>query len=192
MLYHVSSVSGLKILKPHISSHKQAYVYAIENYVTGLLFGAKKDDFDFLLYTDEFDNPVVYECYPDAFNHIYQGKACSVYFVDEAGFLRNQTSWSVELVNPDEVVVADEIRIDDLSKALLEEEKKGNLTIFRYRSDEVYRKKIAEHILDRMIRFELDLESYMQNDERFSSYYKDFVLALLAIQDGHLLPQTMR
>ena len=53
MLYHVSSKTGLKTIQLHISTHKKAYVYAIENMVTGILFGAKHDDFDFIISTDE-------------------------------------------------------------------------------------------------------------------------------------------
>ena len=49
MLYHISKTAGLKILKPHVSTHKKAYVYAIENVVIGLLFGASQDDFDFII-----------------------------------------------------------------------------------------------------------------------------------------------
>lgn len=43
MLYHISKVSGVKVLKPQVSTHKKAYVYAIENPATGLLFGAPHD-----------------------------------------------------------------------------------------------------------------------------------------------------
>lgn len=67
MLYHVSPNAGMKTLIPHVSTHKKAYVYAVENMVTGLLFGAKQDDFDFVISTDENGIPTVYECYPDAF-----------------------------------------------------------------------------------------------------------------------------
>lgn len=76
-----------KALFPHVSSHNKAYVYAIENYVTGLLFGVKQDDFDFCISTDEKGLTTVYECYPDAFKSIYQGKSCSVYVVDDEGLL---------------------------------------------------------------------------------------------------------
>ena len=46
-LYHASHKSGLKILRPHTSTHKKPYVSAVENVVIGPLFGAKQDDFDF-------------------------------------------------------------------------------------------------------------------------------------------------
>lgn len=70
MLYHVSQKTGLQTLQPHTSTHKKPYVYAIENIVTGLLFGVKQDDFDFIISTDENDKPTIYECYPDAFQEL--------------------------------------------------------------------------------------------------------------------------
>ena len=47
-MYHVSATHKIKELKPHISTHGKSYVYAIDNLVAALLFGAKKDDFDLL------------------------------------------------------------------------------------------------------------------------------------------------
>ncbi len=49
ILYHASCVAGLKELTPRASTHGEAYVYAIDNAVTALLFGAPKDDFDVLV-----------------------------------------------------------------------------------------------------------------------------------------------
>lgn len=67
MLYYVSSNAGLEILRPHESSYKKAYVYATGNFVIGLLFGVKQDDFGFSISADENGLIMVYECYPDAF-----------------------------------------------------------------------------------------------------------------------------
>ncbi len=187
MLYHVSSKAGLKILQPHISTHKKAYVYAIENIVTGILFGAKMDDFDFIISTDENDIPIIFECYPDALKKIYQGKECSIYEVSNKGFQRGMTSWSPELVCESEVEVLNEIVVKDLYQRLLEEEQSGNLQIHRYEFCDEYRKKISAHIVDRFIRFEVDLNKCMEQDERFSTYYKDIVNALINVMDGHLL-----
>lgn len=188
MLYHVSPKSGLKTIQPHISSHGKAYVYAIENMVTGLLFGVRMDDFDFLITTDDRGVSSVYECYPDAFRHVYQGKACSLYTVDDSGFQRGMTSWSPELVCENEVEVIDETVIDDLYQRLLEEEQKGNLHIIRYEYCDEYRKNIARHIVDRLIRFDIDLNQCIERDTRFARYYKNIVQGLLSLTDGHLLP----
>lgn len=187
MLYHVSDKAGLKVLQPHISTHKKSYVYAIENIVTGLLFGTKQDDFDFIISTDANNKPIVYECYPDAFQKIYQGKGCSVYEVSDEGFQRGMTSWDPELVSENEVSVINEIVVADLYERLLEEEKNGNLRVYRYEFSDEYRKKIALHIVDRIIRFEIDLDSIVEQDARFSGCYKKIVQALEHVMDGHLL-----
>lgn len=187
MLYHVSPKAGLKILQPHVSTHKKAYVYAIEDMVTGMLFGTKKDDFDLIILTDANGASVVYECYPNAFQSVYEGKSCSVYEIAEEGFQRGMTSWSPELVCEGEVQIINEIIIEDLYQRLLEEERKGNFTLHRYEFCEEYRKKISSHIVDRLIRFEIDLERCMETDRRFSDYYKGIIQELLHVMDGHLL-----
>ena len=187
MLYHVSSKAGLEILHPYKSSHKKAYVYATGNFVVGLLFGVKQDDFDFCISTDENGLTTVYECYPDAFRKSYQGKGCSVYVVDDEGFERGLTSWDEELVCDKDVKVQNEIRIVDLHERLIEEESLGNIVIHRYEFNDDYRKKISVHVIDRLIRFDIDLNSCFKQDIRFSTYYKGIVEGLLSIMDGHLL-----
>lgn len=187
MLYHVSSNMGLKMLYPHVSTHKKAYVYAIENMVTGLLFGTKKDDFDFIISADDNGIPAVYECYPDAFKNIYQDKKCSVYVVEDAGFQRGLTSWSEELVCDTEVAVQEEIIISDLYERLTEEERHGNLKVYRYEFNDEYRKKISAHIVDRLIRFDVNLNECLDRDSRFCTYYRGIVENLLTLIDGHLL-----
>ena len=188
MLYHVSPVAGLKTLQPRVSTHKVEYVYAIENLVTGLLFGAKWDDFDFILSTDKNGNPVICECYPDAFKSVYQGKTCSVYFLNDEGFQRNKTSWSEELVSENIVQVVEEQVITDLYNRLLDEEQNYKLIVHRYEYCTEYRKTISNHIVDRLIRFEIDLSSISESDNRFSKYYRAIVTELIQITDGHLLP----
>ena len=188
MLYHVSSQSGLKVLTPHTSSHQNAYVYAVENLTMGLLFGAKKDDFDFLLTADETGLPEVYECYPGALQSVYQGTRCSVYVVAEDGFQRGRTPWDQELVCETAVPVQEEIVVDDLYRRLLAEEEQGKLRLFRYQFDDVYREKIAGHIVDRMIRFDVDFEARLRTDSRFSTHFKELVASLRTVLDGHLLP----
>ena len=186
MLYHVSHTSGITVLEPRVSSHGKAYVYAIENLVTGLLFGVRKDDFDFLLYTDDEGTPVLCECYPDAFRKKYEGQSCSVYEVKEDGFLRGVTGWSPELVCESAVAVEKEFSVSDLYARLLEEEQAGNLIIRRYSDDPAYRAMIAEHIVDRLIRFDL-LEHFDTKDERGTLHFRRLIDGLKAVLDGHLL-----
>lgn len=187
MLYHVSQTSGLQTLQPHVSTHKKAYVYAIENIITGLLFGTKQDDFDFIISTDDNDVPTIWECYPNALREIYEGKRCSVYEVDEKGFQCGVTSWSSELVCESEVEVINEIVVEDLYQRLLVEEQNGNIKIHRYEFCDEYRKKISKHIVDRFIRFEIDMDKCLEWDKRFATYYRGIVQELNRVTDGHLL-----
>lgn len=185
MLYHVSSTPNIKVLEPRVSTHGTAYVYAIKNQVTGLLFGAKQDDFDFHISTDEDGVPTCYECYPGALESKYKGKSCTVYELPEEGFLRGKTSWTEELVCETEVPVQKEIFIPDLYMRLLEEEKQGNLRIHRYENSTEYKQFISKHIVDRLIRF--DALQYAKTDKRFQTHFKGLVDGLQSLMDGHLL-----
>ncbi len=185
MIYHVSDTAGLTVLQPKISTHGRAYVYAIENLVSGLLFGAKQDDFDLLICTAENGIPEVYECYPDAFYSVYHGKSCSVYKLREDGFSRGMTSWSPELVCETAVPIKEELRVENLYDRLLEAEKNGELILHRYSRKTEYKKIISEHIVDRLIRFEM-LER-ADKDPRLMQHYGRLINELCRILDGHLL-----
>lgn len=185
MLYHVSRTSGIQVLKPRVSTHGTPYVYAVDNLVTGLLFGAQQDDFDFLIFTDETNTPVVYECYPNAFSLKYQGKSCSVYEIDGEGFQRGVTGWQPELVCEKEVPVNREVFIPDLYQRLMEENAQNKLILHKYENTPEYKRRIAEHVVDRLIRFDaLDLD---KTDIRFQTHFQKIIQALRSVMDGHLL-----
>lgn len=185
MLYHVSNIRGLKVLEPRVSTHGKPYVYAINNMVTALLFGASKDDFDFLMDENELGIPVVYECYPDAFEKIYSDKSCSVYGIDESGFMSGKTGWNPELVNENEVKVLYEINIDNLYEKLIEEENNGRLIINRFENLNEYKKIISNHIVDRLIRFEI-LDSPIK-DDRLLIHFGNIINSLKDILSGKYL-----
>ena len=152
----------------------------MDSRVTALLFGAPKDDFDFLM--DEQDGiAVVYECWPGAFEACYRGKSCSVYEVEETGFQRGLTGWEPELVSQLPVRVIGETVIDDLFGALIQEEKNGRLKLLRYSANPEYTALIEEHIRARMIRF--DALRYADTDVRFRKYYWEIVRSLREERD---------
>lgn len=169
-------------MKPQYSTHKKPYVYATENIVTGLLFGASHDDFDFMI-DEEDGRPVVIECYPNAFYQIFKDRACSVYEVAEDGFMRGMTPWTPELVSENEVKVIRETIVEDLYSRLLEEEAQGNLAIRRYKENADYKHIVSEHIVDRLIRS----DAVYTEDKRIKEHYGKLIDALQEIMDGHLL-----
>lgn len=182
MLYHISKTAGLKRLMPQVSTHGKPYVYATDSLVTGLLFGAPMDDFDFII---ESVNgiPAISECYPDALRTCYSGRQCFIYEVSESGFLRGMTSWSPELVSESEVDVLCETPVDDLLRRLLAEEARGALRIHRYEGTAACKRRISAHIVDRLIRFDL-LDT---TSERLLTHYGRLLASLHDIMDGHLL-----
>lgn len=186
MLYHVSPVPGIKVLEPRVSTHRTPYVYALEDRVTGLLFGTKMDDFDFKIDVDEQGLPCLWECYPQAMEACYRGRACSVYQVSEEGFLRGMTSWEPELVCPHPVAVIGEERIDDLLSALFQAEREDRLIIHRYEETASYRARIAAHVVDRLVRFDL-LDT---RDERLLKHYGRMIDLLRKAVSGEYLEQA--
>lgn len=186
MVYHVSATHGLTKLIPKISTHRKPYVYAVENKTTALLFGAKHDDFDFIISTDSKGLPHIYECYPNVFQAIFSGVSCSVYELPSDSFFKGKTNWDAELVSETEVFVQKERYVPDLYESLLRESDLGNLAIHFYQADPDYRKMISEHIVDRMIRFDL-LEKDWKSDSRFTTHYAALINGLISLMDGHLL-----
>lgn len=181
MLYHVSPVAGLTLLEPRVSTHGRAYVYALANPVTALLFGARQDDFDFIISTDAGGRPTICECYPGALAQKYGGVSCALYTVDEAGFRRGMTSWDAELVSESAVPVRSETPVPDLLRRLEAEEAAGTLEIVRYRDEPAYRRQVARHVTDRLIRFGV-LDGAWTRDPRFAGVYRPLIEALLAAQ----------
>lgn len=188
MLYHASDTPSLTVLEPRASTHGTPYVYALESFAQTLVFGAKHDDFDFNISTVD-GRLVVSECYPGAFERVYAGRSCSVYAVDEEGFERGRTGWDSELVSERPTAVVSETRIDDLLAALREND---GIELVEYRDEPEYRKFVANHVVDRMIRFGVldkgeDGSCYADRNERFRTHYRRLVDALKQAISGDLL-----
>ena len=169
MLFHASKQSGIKELVPQISTHGRKYVYAINNRLTAILFGAPKDDFDILL--DEIDGkPIVFECYPNALRKIYFGKTCYVYKLSEEGFLLNQTGWEPELVCEHTVPVVSEEKIENIYDEIIASIHKGDCIFHEYSADEEYQKFLKDEISERVRHFGITDEQ-MNADPRFELYF---------------------
>ena len=169
MLYHASKQAGLKELRPQISTHGKAYVYAINSRLTALLFGAPKDDFDILM--DESNGkPVIYECYPDALRKVYFEKSCSLYGIREDGFLAGQTGWAPELVCECAVPVVSEETIENIYAALMLAIQKGECTFHPYSEDAQYQAFLRDELSERVRQFGIT-EAQMQADPRFELYF---------------------
>ena len=170
-MYHASSKAGLSFLEPHISTHGKAYVYAITNKISALCFGAPKDDFDLLM--DEIDGVIhLYECYPNAMEKIYGKKSCSLYEVNEEGFISGKTGWDAELVSEDAVPVLREDRITDIYMYLVSAAKRGECVIHTYSDEQGYQSMLRDELGERIKDFGLSVEAVKQ-DPRINGIFKD-------------------
>lgn len=182
MLYHVSGTPHLKILRPKLSSHGKAYVYAVDQLAMGLLFGAKKDDFDFIMDMDGQGRAELFECYPHAFEEVYRGVSCSVYTLDGSGFQSGVTGWAPEYVSDREAVVLDETVIPDLYERFIGE---PELIFHRYEDTGEYKQMISNHVLDRLVRFGILDRPVI--DEKLTRRFGGIIGALREILSGKFL-----
>ena len=91
-----------------------------------------------------------------------------MYQVEDAAFLKNETGWSLELVSKEPVQVVREFKVDNLYNVLMREVKNGNIIHNTYNDSIEYRRKISNHVVDRLIRFEiLDGEIPARIKEKF-------------------------
>jgi len=160
-----------------VSTHGEGYVYAIRDPLTALLFGAPKDDFD-LLMDEEEGKVVLWECYPGALRRVYEGKRCSIYEVEETGFLSGQTGWEPEWVCRTPVKVQKETHIPDLYTAVTAAAQQGRCVIHEYSDDKAYRDFLREELSQRVADFGLTKEE-MARDPRFRKYFPWLLQGLL-------------
>ena len=172
MLYHTSQTGKIEILIPKVSSHGKAYVYALKNEITSLIFGATHSDFDFII-DEEDEIPVIYECYPNAFKEIFKNKSCYLYELKEDGFKQGITGWDPEYVSENPVKTEKEIFIPDLYEKLIEEVKYGKIKINFYQNNLEYKNMIKDHIQDRLIRFNM-IEKAKENP-KLMKYFSDII-----------------
>lgn len=171
ILYHASPKAGLTKLVPYASSHGEAYVYAIENPVTALLFGAPKDDFDLLM--DEKNGvPELWECRPNVLREVYSGRSCSLYTVPEEGFLGGQTGWQPEHVCKTPVPIVHEKRVPDLYEWLAAAQERGIVIVHAFRADAAYHAFLLEEFRERIVSFGLT-EKAVRADARLAPFWDE-------------------
>lgn len=147
-IYHVSKIQGLYIVEPHICSHDKAYVYASYHLETALLFGGGLwADWDFI-YKHNYDTGELTfsETYPNIFRKTFERKKCSIYELEDSGFMEGQTNMYDEIVSPNPTKVIREIKINDLANEIRQLEKNHKIKVELFCNTEDYKEKIKNHI----------------------------------------------
>lgn len=130
-VYHSSKIQGLKTLKPRVSSHDKAFVYAMEKPEYSSLFLGDCNDFiNQIGFSGEM--PYIFERFKDSLLYAYKGKSGSIYTLDAKDFKKGLTTWSMELVNENSCKVIKEDKIQDSLDNILKLESEGKLIVYRY------------------------------------------------------------
>lgn len=132
ILYHGSSIGGLKELKPFLSEHGKPYIYFTSNPVVALLYAVHPVDKPFSWYPYGFDadGTVVYsEYYPNAFADIYKGKTGYLYECDHVSNVNNPTNINCAYTCESPVPVCHSTKIDDLYTKFMDFQQEGKFHI---------------------------------------------------------------
>ncbi len=133
-VYHSSSISGLEMIRPSVSTHYKKWVYATKDIVmTAVFLGTLGGDLTCQVGRDKVSGlPYICERLKGAFEKRYNEVKGYIYTLSAAGFLENQTSWDEEVVCPGEVPVLHEVKIDNAKEYLLSLTQQGKLIIKYY------------------------------------------------------------
>lgn len=133
-VYHGSSKSNLKVIKPNVSTHMKNWVYATPSFAVATIFLSNKGN-DLYYYLGGFgtkDSPIILvERKKDMFKEIFNVSG-TIYKLNSENFLENQTGWSMEVVSNKHEEVVEEYTIDDVYNELIKLDKQGELKLYLY------------------------------------------------------------
>jgi hypothetical protein len=135
IVYHGSSVADLTELQPHISEHKEPYIYFTNNIAVAALYTVHKVKRPYNWFPYGFDChniPVYNEYYPNALADVYNEKTGYIYPCSNIPDTENPTNINCAYVFKNPVKVDSCIILDDVYSALREYEKQGLLIVKRY------------------------------------------------------------
>jgi hypothetical protein len=133
--YHGSSIKGLKKLSPHLSEHKQPYIYFTTNPVVATFYMVHIVERPYNWFPYGFTQsgiPIYTEYYSNAMADVYSGKAGYLYECNKVDNIQNPTTISCAYVCETSVLIDKCTEIGDVYDAFLEYEKQGELIIQRY------------------------------------------------------------
>ncbi len=132
-VYHGSSISNLKIIKPNKSTHMKKYVYATPSKAIATIFLSNKgNDLYYYLAGDGINSKVVLvERKEGMFKEIFN-RGVYIYKLDATNFKSGLTSWSAEVVSDKEEKVISKKYIKNVYNELLKLHKKGLIKLYLY------------------------------------------------------------
>lgn len=132
IVYHGSPDGTIEKLVPHKSTHQKNCIYATINKTVALLFTGKGNgDLDTWISHEKGKIELV-ERRPGILEKLYN-KEGYLYELDGTTFNHYNYLWSQEVISfENEIKPLNKTKIPNILDALIEEEKQGNLIIYRY------------------------------------------------------------
>lgn len=134
-LYHGTSMDNLKTLKPHISEHKEPYVYFSTNPVVASFYMIHivERPYNWFPYGFNKDGiPFYTEYYPNAMEDVYGNKTGYLYVCDDVLNTDNPTNINCAYTCPEAVNITNCIVFDNIYEQFTEWEQQGKLVIKKY------------------------------------------------------------
>lgn len=119
ILYHGSKLAGLRTLKPRVSSHGKAFVYASDNPLIALFFLGNWNDFMLNLAYGDDSTLELTERFPGAVRQVFEGATGFLYTVPGDTFTSGETRFEGERVSRQTVPVIGCQKIDSVYENLL-------------------------------------------------------------------------
>ncbi len=132
-VYHGSPMGGLKLIKPRMSTHGKAYIYALPEKAEVVMFFGR--NYDLICSQGWYlDVPYLWERFEGALEYAYGGQKGSVYTLPADTFhpLHDRFATDKEMVSEVAVKPVSEEVIDDALVALRNMAKEKELLIFNY------------------------------------------------------------
>ena len=166
IVYHGSSIAGLKRLEPFKCKHDKAYVYATTDYLVVLHFAAKGQGmFDGWVEDDEKNIPTFYEARPNSFKERYYGKSSYCYYLPADTFT-SATGDPSEVVSEVGVDVISVKEIKDVGEEFEKFIKEGKFKVIPYNTSKYNTPKKCEKYIIKIPDMEKmrSLSSYTNSD----------------------------
>lgn len=154
VVYHGSPDPNLSKIEAHISTHKKNCIYATKKLVVALTFmGKGNGDLDTML-SSIGGNIILVERREGVLKSLYD-KEGYIYTLDGSTFSSYDYLWKEEVISFEPSIdIIDKTYYPNILTALEEEEKKGNITIYRYPNRPEYVPLDNSDLIDKYIKFE--------------------------------------
>jgi hypothetical protein len=174
-LYHGSSISGLKELKPNKAGHNKPYVYATDKLSLSCIFCASpRSSLEYRMGEDENETLIFCERFEGIFDKYYKNLSASIYVLDDKEFEHLDNIHPREKVCSKVTDVVEEIVIEDMKQYLLDMADRGEIILVPYEKRLEYFPNIDNELEDKIKKL-IDKYGEKRIRKRLKNMNKDIV-----------------